>query len=181
MNIKQKADVNCRDTRPCDVIPESPIKQNGSVLNARGFTIIELIMVVAVLGILTAIGIPAYNKYKDKARNARAMSEIRTLDLAISAYFAERGVLPPAGDLSAVGYGTLLDPWGHPYHYAIGTRTFTGVPINPATYDLWSDGPNGATDPSGSVVTDPVSTDDIIRGLDGSFVGLAASYIYQMD
>ena len=175
MNSKEIADVNCRSMRTCGAIPVDPLKQKGSVLNVRGFTLIELIMVSAVLAVLAAIAIPMWPRYKNMARASRAMSEIRTLEVAIAGYYADRGVQPPS--LADAGYGTLLDPWGNPYQYrqAGGFRTFAATPVSPLSYDLWSNGANGASDPSGSIVTD-VSADDIIRGRDGGFVGLASNY-----
>lgn len=172
LNIPDKTAVRYSHTWPCRAMPVTSPALNGATRDDPGFTLIELLVVLAILAILVTIAIPAYNNYRDLARTSRAMSEIRTLEGAIAGYYADRGAQPP--DLTAAGYGALRDPWGNLYQYAApGTRTFTGTPINPASYDLWSNGVNGQYDPS--ILTDK-SKDDIIRGLDGGFTGLADNY-----
>lgn len=48
-----------------------------------GFTLLELIVNVAIIGILTAIAIPAYNNFREKAKIAQAKSDLRTIMLAM--------------------------------------------------------------------------------------------------
>lgn len=66
----------------------------------RGFTLIELMVVVAVIGILTAIAIPLYTNMQLRARVAKAQADARALVSAISIYSAHMHSLPP--DLSAL-------------------------------------------------------------------------------
>lgn len=51
----------------------------------RAFTLIELMLVVAIIGILCAIAIPAFNEYRTKAREASAKSDAKTLIQAVIA------------------------------------------------------------------------------------------------
>lgn len=57
--------------------------------NISGFTLIELMIVIAILGIITAIAIPAYNGYITTARMSEAKNNISALKLAEEEYFLE--------------------------------------------------------------------------------------------
>jgi len=146
----------------------------------QGFTLIEMVIAVALLLTLAALGIPIYQSYLDRARNTTAESDIAVLQLKIQVYQEENDKLPDS--LSDVKWGKP-DPWGHPYQYLNFADAGPGwkgkarkdkflVPLN-STYDLYSNGKDGQSNPP---LTTKVSKDDIIRANDGAFIGPASMY-----
>jgi general secretion pathway protein G len=143
--------------------------QTGTLRDNRGFTLVELIVVCTIIGVLATLAITLWPKYVNQAKETRAMSEIRTIETAITGYMSDHGDRP-AG-LSDIKYDTLKDPWNHPYIYeAAGSRLNVATPVN-TDYDLYSEGSDGT-----HVQSIVLSPDDIIRARDGAFVGLASNY-----
>ncbi len=149
--------------------------------NSRGFSLIELIVVCAILAVLCAIAIPAYPKFKDAARESGAMTEVRTIELAINSYVAETGSLP--ADLSVIKYDSLKDPWGNRFHYAIPSGTPAKMTLHYISsddgintdYDLWCTGQDESRSPTGTTI---INNDNIIiRANNGAYVGLAKNYL----
>src|SRR6185436_18577482 len=82
---------------------------------ALGFTIVEVLIVVAIVGILAGIAIPAYMDYRERARVKHAIAELTVLSLVINQYQLDHGQYPPA--LAAAANASKPDPWGRPYVY----------------------------------------------------------------
>jgi general secretion pathway protein G len=106
-----------------------------------GFTIVELLIVIVVIGILAALAMGGYAQAQHRARVAEAKTDLATIKKAMLAYKQEFGELPPVGDAwnldtmpPSPGYWNLtldtlqttkylgsdkpyLDPWGSPYAY----------------------------------------------------------------
>ena len=163
------------------------VGRRGSIL-AIGFTMIELLIVMAIIGTILAIALPMLQGALDKARIARAIGDIGTLQTDIASFEAAGEGLPET--LADIGRSTLTDPWGNPYRYLnfhieeggggkgkaklpVGARKDRFlVPIN-STYDLYSVGKDGETV---EALTAKVSKDDVVRANDGAFIGLAVKY-----
>ena len=156
-------------------------KQNGSKIKKskrdpcpKGFTIIELVIIFAILTVLASIAIVSYHHLIDKARFISVVEDIRNIATLLDSYFIENNEYP--NNLTQIGVTALRDPWGNPYQYVNISTTPPGQwrrdrnnnPIN-TYYDLWSNGADGQTQ---SQIRGAKGRDDIIRAQDGAFIGL---------
>lgn len=78
-------------------------------LKARGFTIVELLIVVVVIAILAAITIVAYNGIQNRARLSSAQTTASTVQKKIEAFNANTGAYPVAGSSLATQLGTTTE------------------------------------------------------------------------
>lgn len=145
----------------------------------RAFTLFELLLVAAIVGVLAAVAFPGYQSYQDQVKFTQAKADIVIIESALERYYAQRLAYPDT--LAQAGVGGMLDPWGKPYQYLnVATAPNRGsvrkdrnlVPIN-SDYDLYSMGKDGTSRPP---LTAMPSRDDIVRANNGKFVGLAADY-----
>jgi len=121
---------------------------------SRGFTLVELLLVLVILAVLAAIVVPKFTKRSEQARIAAATTDIASFGTALDMFELDVGRYPSSDEgLKALveqpsnakeWKGPYLkrtignDPWGHPYIYrAPGAHNANG-------YDLYSYGPDGA-------------------------------------
>ena len=147
-----------------------------------GFTLIEMLAVMAIIGMLLGIATPRLQQLLKGVRVTEAINDITVIEQDVIAYSAVNDSLPPS--LDAIGRGGMLDPWGNPYQYLVMTYDKNGRPsaggrkdrsLHPlnSDFDLYSMGEDGV---SVAPITAKPSQDDIIRANDGGYVGLARLY-----
>lgn len=102
-----------------------------------GFTLIELMIVIAIIGILAAVAIPQFNAYRSRSYNSAAMSDLRNAMGAQEAYHVNHQEYSSSATDLAGSYGLTtsqnvnLSLEGSPYGYTLtafhssGTKTYT--------------------------------------------------------
>ena len=154
----------------------------GSLQQRRAFSLIELMIVVAIIGILATVAIPNFQRFQGKARQSSAKSLLAGYYTAQRATYAEFNIFP--GNFSGAGF----KPDGEiPYRVSAAnntnastvsgynaTCTSSSVPAGscPTGYLTWSEGPSAAA-PGGSCTT---SVSGTVGGV-GAFSACAGANI----
>lgn len=136
-----------------------------------GFTLVELIIAVAIVAIMASIAVPTYQSAMNKSRFNVAKRDILEIQVQMERYFTQRNRFPATLDEIT----NKPDPWGNSYQYLDMDGASVGQkrkdkslhPLN-TDYDLYSMGPDGK---SSTPLTAKASRDDIIRANNGAFIG----------
>jgi type IV pilus assembly protein PilA len=114
-------------------------------LVAKGFTLIELMIVVAIIGILAAIAIPNFSKFQARAKQSEAKSNLKGVFTAQKSWFQEKDAYS-----TAVGHIGFAPERGNRYAYRIGPGALeprdaaivpTGFSFEGITTDVFKYGP----------------------------------------
>jgi len=140
---------------PCHPPPNrfGSLARRASGLPARAFTLIELLLVVAILATLAALVVPKFTKRSEQAKVTAAHTDIANIELALDAFEVDCGRFPTTEEglralldqpSSTTGWqgpyvkrGMPKDPWGNFYMYRYPGQH------NTRGYDLYSFGPDG--------------------------------------
>ncbi|HLN27772.1 MAG TPA: type II secretion system protein GspG [Gemmataceae bacterium] len=132
------------------------LEPTKSAARRSAFTLMEMLVVVAILVVLAGAAVPIYMRYLNEAKKDRARIDVKTLTEIVESYRIKYNDYPatlgalaqpgPNGGDKFADQRSLLDPWGHEYQYAQpGTHN-----TDSEKPDIWSLGPK-ANDPTGII------------------------------
>ncbi|MFN0012058.1 MAG: prepilin-type N-terminal cleavage/methylation domain-containing protein [Phycisphaerales bacterium] len=107
-----------------------------------GFTLLEMMLVVVIMGILATVAVVSMSGQTNKARRDATIARMRQVKVALEEYNGRYAVYPPSLTVLTVGSGKALetaalnDSWNRPFNYAFPGSS--GDPEQP--YDLYSAG-----------------------------------------
>lgn len=126
--------------------------RSARLVSRWGFTLVEIMLVVVIIGVLAAMVVPRFAGRRKQAETSRAKSDLAAIGLAIDMYELDMGTYPkdlkelidkPAGQDAWNGpylkRGLPVDPWRHPYEYKFPSDHAD----KGQDYDLVSLGPDG--------------------------------------
>lgn len=103
--------------------------------NRHGFTLVEILIVVVILGILAAIVVPQFTTAANDARDGNIVTQVQVLENQFELFKARTGKYPTVAQLNAAS-STVMDPDGNPYPgwgIMIDGNYIKSPPINPYT------------------------------------------------
>jgi len=153
-------------------------RTHKTVKESYGFTLIELMLAIAIIAVLARIALPTYQNYQQSVKVKSAIVDITMISTQIAMYYQDAEAYP--NSLADIGMDGKLDPWGQPYAYLNlmkkgngGARRDKNLnPLN-SDYDLYSMGLDGK---SKLPITQKDSLDDVLRANNGQFLNLASNY-----
>jgi len=114
------------------------IRRPSQVVARSAFTLMEMMVVVAIIVVLVGASVPIYMNYAENAKVSRVRLDARNLQGAVQAYSLTHGQFPDSLQTltqpdeethkAVLTQDMLYDPWGQPYMYNPGDTDSTGVP-----------------------------------------------------
>jgi type IV pilus assembly protein PilA len=115
--------------------------------NQKGFTLIELMIVIAIIGILAAIAIPQFSAYRRRAYNSAALSDLKNFTTAQEAYYVDNATYCSSISMLVSGFGAFTS---HLVHLMVNTATANTY--NMESYHSSGDKTYHISGPGGSVL-----------------------------
>jgi prepilin-type N-terminal cleavage/methylation domain-containing protein len=140
-----------------DIYPT--VRLNHMRKNTSGFTIVELLIVIVIIGILATVTILAYNGVQQRARNQQTVAAVGSYTKALISYATENGTYPPfRSPLSCLGVGytcdSLIDATANTAALLSDLSSYIKVAPQPATSARVGTGNRTGALYAGSVDTD---------------------------
>ncbi len=88
-------------------------------MNRKGFTLIEILVVISIIGILSALALVSFSSARLRSRDARRLSDLRQISTALELYNNDQGIYPTANNIN-------LGDIDHDCLNASGFRAFSG-------------------------------------------------------
>ena len=132
-------------------------------MNKKGFTLIELLVVISIIGVLSTLAVVSLNNARQKARDAKRVSDIKQVQTALELYFVDEQSYPVQGSNTAMiligsDLYDCLDSNGFSAACSADDTTYMGqVPTNPtpgaSAYGYHSTNADGTDCTSGTCIS----------------------------
>lgn len=103
-------------------------KYFGYKLNQLGFTLVELLIVIIIIGILIALGAGSFSSSQKKSRDSQRKNDLRQIGLSLELYFADHGRYPESNSegeiMGCAPLGTDVCEWGAIFQSEAGGATY---------------------------------------------------------
>lgn len=100
-------------------------------MHKKGFTIVELLIVIVVIAILAAISVVAYNGIQQRARDSERSSEMKTIEKALAMYFIDNGGYPTCSNAVYVPGTTASGCYVATIAASLVPKYISSLPLDP--------------------------------------------------
>lgn len=112
-----------------------------NISQKNGFTLIELLVVISIIGVLATIVLGSLSDARARARDAKRLADIRTIQLALEIYNLDNGIYPPSTGLTGGQPNSPNASWAHSAYTSwenLGIVLGTTLPVDPLNEEGFS-------------------------------------------